>query len=80
MLEEKINDYKEFEQEIIHWVNIKGEYRYNVIIEFLKKVKIDCSWKNITNYVKYDKRILINSFKYIFVVYIFHTHIIVKNL
>ena len=58
MLEEKIIDYKEHEQEILHWVNLKGEYRYLTIIEFLKK-------KNVTYYIKYDKRILINSFKYI---------------
>ena len=30
MLEEKIIDYKEHEQEILHWVNLKGEYRYQV--------------------------------------------------
>ena len=65
MLEEKIIDYKDHEQEILHWVNLKGEYRYLTIIEFLKKKNIECTWNNVTYYIKYDKRILINSFKYI---------------
>ena len=65
MLEEKIIDYKEHEQEILHWVNLKGEYRYLTIIEFIKKKNIECTWNNVTYYIKYDKRILINSFKYI---------------
>lgn len=65
MLEKEIVDYDQHKQEICHWVNLKGEYRYQAIIEFLKKKKIICTWNNVTYYIKYDKRILINSFKYI---------------
>lgn len=65
MLEKEIVDYKQHEQEIRHWVNLKGEYRYQAIIDFLKEKDIICSWNNVTYYIKYDKRILINSFKYI---------------
>ena len=65
MLEKEIIDYNQHEQEICHWVNLKGEYRYRAIVEFLKKKNIICSWNNVTYYIKYDKRILINSFKYI---------------
>lgn len=65
MLEKEIIDYKQHEKEICHWVNLKGEYRYQAIIDFLKKKNIICSWNNVTYYIKYDKRILINSFKYI---------------
>ena len=65
MLEKEIEDYKQHEREILHWVNLKGEYRYQAIIDFLKKQDIECSWNNVTYYIKYDKRILINSFKYI---------------
>ena len=65
MLEERIIDYKQHEQEILHWINLKGEYRYLAIIEFLKNKNIECNWNNVTYYIKYDKRILINSFKYI---------------
>lgn len=65
MLEKEIVDYKQHEKEIRHWVNLKGEYRYQAIIDFMKKNDIKCSWNNVTYYIKYDKRILINSFKYI---------------
>lgn len=56
MLEEKIIDYKEYVQEILHWVNLKGEYRYLTIIEFLKKKNIECTWNNVTYYIKYEKK------------------------
>ena len=65
MLEKEIIDYNQHKQEIYHWVNLKGEYRYQAVIDFLKKKNIMCSWDNVTYYIKYDKRILINSFKYI---------------
>lgn len=65
MLEKEIINYKENKEEILHWVLLKGEYRYNAIIEFLKRKKIERTWENITYYIKYDKRILINSFKYL---------------
>ena len=65
MLKNEIIDYKQHEKEICHWVNLKGEYRYQAIIDFLKKKNIICSWNSVTYYIKYDKRILINSFKYI---------------
>ena len=64
-LEEEIIDYKENIEDIIHWTTIKGEYRYCSIIEFLKSKGIKCTWKTVTNYMRYDKRILVNSFKYI---------------
>ena len=65
LLESEIIDYKENKQKIEHWVILKGEYRYETIINFLKEKSIDCTWNNVTCYIKYDKRILINSFKYI---------------
>lgn len=65
LLEKEINDYEKNKDDIIHWINLKGEYRYQTIIDFLKSKSIDLSWENITYYIKYDKRILINSFKYI---------------
>lgn len=64
-LEDKIIDYQENKKDIEHWVCLKGEYRYHFIIDFLTSKNIECTWKNITYYTKYDKRILINSFKYI---------------
>lgn len=64
-LENRIIDYEDNESDILHWVQLKGEYRYHSIIDFLCQEGIECSWKNIANYIKYDKRLLINSFKYI---------------
>ena len=64
-LENKITDYEKHKADIQHWFLLKGEYRYFKIIEFLEKEQIECSWENVTNYVKYDKRLLINSFKYL---------------
>lgn len=65
LLEKEIIDYKENKDDILHWTTIKGEYRYSAIIDFLKSKGIECTWKNVTNYMRYDKRILVNSFKYI---------------
>lgn len=64
-IECEILDYSFCKEDIEHWVLLKGEYRYESIIKFLKSKNIDCTWKNVTSYIKYDKRILINSFKYI---------------
>ena len=65
LLETEIVDYAENKNDIQHWVKLKGEFRYEKIIDFLKSKDIECTWGNVTNYIRYDKRILINSFKYI---------------
>ena len=65
LIENEIVDYEKNKLDIDHWVLLKGEYRYKRIITFLKIKNIECTWKNISNYVRYDKRILINSLKYI---------------
>ena len=64
-LERKIIDYNQNKDDILHWVNLKGEYRYLEIIQFLSEQNIEPTWANVTRYIKYDKRILINAFKYI---------------
>lgn len=64
-IEKEIVDYKENKKDVQHWVKLKGEFRYEKIINFLKSKDIKCTWENISNYIRYDKRILINSFKYI---------------
>ena len=45
----------------------------------MKSNKIPLEWKNITNYMKYDKRILYNSFKYIVVLEELFKSMIAKN-
>ena len=67
LLEKEIIDYKENFQDIKHWVTLKGEVRYEKIINFLQEKGIECSWKNVSSYLRYDKRILFNSFKYLVV-------------
>lgn len=64
-IENQINDYSKNKDIIDHWLTLKGEYRYKIIINFLKENSIECTWNNITHYIKYDKRLLINLFKYI---------------
>lgn len=65
LLEKEIIDYENNKNDIIHWTTLKGEHRYLMIIDFLKSKNIECTWSNVTYYIKYDKRLLINSFKYI---------------
>lgn len=67
LIEKEIIDYNDNVQDINHWVTLKGEIRYEKIIIFLHEKNIECSWKNISSYMKYDKRILFNTFKYIVV-------------
>ena len=64
-IEKEISDYIENEESILHWTQLKGTFRYEHIIEFLKSKNIETTWENVTNYIKYDKRLLINSFKYL---------------
>ena len=79
LLENEIIDYDANKDDIIHWTTLKGEYRYLIIIEFLKSKNIECNWKNVTYYIKYDKRLLINSFKYIVFLEELYKSFIIKN-
>ena len=63
-LNEKIIDYNENEKDIKEKLLLKGEYRYETIISFLEKNGIKCSWKNVTDAMRYDRRIQHNMFKY----------------
>lgn len=67
-LENEIIDYKENEEDIKYWTQLKGAYRYEKMISFMKSNNLSLDWKNITNYMRYDKRLLFNSFKYVVVV------------
>ncbi len=66
-LEKEIINYNDNIEDIKHWVTLKGEIRYEKIISFLHDKNIECTWENVTSYMKYDKRILLNVFKYIIV-------------
>lgn len=78
-LKDLIADYDENEQDIIKWTTLKESYRYIKMIKFMKKNKLSLDWQNVTNYMKYDKRILYNSFKYIVVLEELFKSLIAKN-
>ena len=63
-IEGKIIDYKENKQDIEKWIAIKGEQKYLQFIDILEKNKVSCTWRNIDDLCRYDKRLLINVFKY----------------
>lgn len=78
-LEKEIVDYQQNIEDIQHWIILKGELRYEMIITFLKQKSIECSWKNISDYMRYDKRILLNVFKYIIVLEELYKSFVVKQ-
>ena len=78
-LKDLIIDYAKNEEDILKWTTLKGEYRYHKMINFMNDNNISLTWSNITNYMKYDKRILYNCFKYIVVLEEFFKSMIAKN-
>ena len=76
---DEIIDYEEHKDDIEHWTLLKGEYKYEEIITFLKMKQIDCTWKNISNYIRYDKRLLTNSFKYLTFLEEFYKSVLIKS-
>lgn len=65
ILQEKIIDYSLHSKEIDHWINLKGEKKYLQIATVLEKHQIPVTWKKISDAYRYDKRLLINCFKYL---------------
>lgn len=61
----EIIDYNLFSDDIEHWLSLKGEAKYNQYLNLLISNKIECTWKNLDDVVRYDKRLLINTFKYL---------------
>lgn len=49
------------------------------MIKYMKSQDIILSWSNITNYMKYDKRLLYNSFKYIVILEEFFKSMLANN-
>ncbi len=79
LLEKEIIDYKENIEDIQHWVTLKGQLRYEKIINFLHQKNIECNWKNVSSYMRYDKRILFNTFKYIVVLEELYKSFVIKE-
>lgn len=61
---EKIIDYNENAEEIEKWLALKGETKYLRFVELLTKNDIPIKWKSLRDTCRYDKRLLVNVFKY----------------
>lgn len=62
---EEIIDYNEHSLEIERWVELKGEQKYLEFIKLLKDNRINVKWDVLKDTYRYDKRLLINIFKYL---------------
>lgn len=62
---EKIIDYNENSEEIEKWLALKGETKYLRFAELLTKNGIPVKWQTLKNTYRYDKRLLVNVFKYL---------------
>ena len=62
---EKIIDYSEHSEEIEKWIALKGETKYLRFTELLSKNGIPVKWETLKDTYRYDKRLLVNVFKYL---------------
>lgn len=62
---EKIIDYTEHSAEIEKWLALKGETKYLRFAELLTKNHIPVKWETLRDTYRYDKRLLVNIFKYL---------------
>lgn len=61
----EIVDYLEHKSEVDKWIHLKGEQKYLQFAEILKEHNQSVTWQNISELYRYDKRLLINLFKYL---------------
>lgn len=62
---EKIIDYNEHSEEIEKWLALKGETKYLRFAELLNENGIPVKWEILKDTYRYDKRLLVNVFKYL---------------
>ena len=62
---EEIIDYNLHANEIEHWIALKGETKYMRFASLLKANGIDVGWNLLKDTYRYDKRLLVNIFKYL---------------
>ncbi|WP_412031691.1 hypothetical protein [Metamycoplasma buccale] len=60
-----ILDRNSHKDEIQEFIELKGESKLNEFVEILKTNNELCSWKYVLDLYRYDKRLLINIFKYL---------------
>ena len=61
----KIIDYNENSEEIEKWLALKGETKYLRFADLLTKNDIPVKWQTLKDTYRYDKRLLVNVFKYL---------------
>lgn len=64
-LKEKIVDYNLHTEEVERWIALKGEKKYLEFASILEQLHIEITWDNLKDIYKYDKRLLVNCFKYL---------------
>ena len=64
-LKKRIIDYDVNQKEAEKWLNLKGIVKYEQFADILDKNNIEVNWKNLDDLVRYDKRLLVNTFKYL---------------
>lgn len=62
---EEIIDYVAHSEEIEHWIALKGETKYMRFASIIKNCGTDIQWQILKDTYRYDKRLLINIFKYL---------------
>ncbi len=64
-LKDRIADYDANKEEADKWLNLKGVAKYEQFADILDNNNIEITWKSLDDLVRYDKRLLINIFKYL---------------
>lgn len=62
---EEIIDYNLHANEIEHWIALKGETKYMRFASLLKAKGIAVEWNVLRDTYRYDKRLIVNIFKYL---------------
>lgn len=64
-IKDKIIDYNFQKEDADYWLEIKGEQKYLEFVKLLEDTKIPIKWESLDALFRYDKRLLINCFKYL---------------
>lgn len=64
-IELKIIDYNFYKQDIDHWIELKGETKYLEFVKIMEENHIEITWETLKDTYRYDKRLLVNCFKYL---------------
>lgn len=62
---EEIIDYEDNKDEIEKWLALKGETKYMKFADLLKAHSLPLYWVSLRDIYRYDKRLLVNVFKYL---------------